>query len=413
MSNVSSINGLEKRVPRLRFPGFEGEWEEYLLSDLFSKITRKNTYGTISNVICNSAKLGLIPQREYFDKDIANEDNTNGYYVIEKGDFVYNPRKSNEAPYGPVSVYKYKEQGIVSPLYLCFSPIKSIETAFFLWYFKSPVWHRYVYLAGDSGVRHDRVSMKDSIFFSMPLNIPTQTEQQKIATFFTLLDKRIAKQRELVESLKSYKRGVLSAIFSRKIRFKDKNGNEFPKWEKHSIGYYMSSKVIKQTPTESAPLMAFIADIGVAFKGDRYDRSYLVKSDDKLYKRTDYNDFIYSSNNLDVGSIGLNLYGSAVISDVYEIFHINNFAIPSVICAAIRQPAVLYEVVRLRQGVMYGQYRIYADEFLNVPIELPCYEEQNKIAMIIEKIDFEISIEEQLLLELENYKNNILGDMFI
>ena len=36
----------------------------------------------ISNVICNSAKQGLIPQREYFDKDIANSDNTNGYYII-------------------------------------------------------------------------------------------------------------------------------------------------------------------------------------------------------------------------------------------------------------------------------------------------------------------------------------------
>lgn len=175
----------------------------------------------------------------------------------------------------------------------------------------------------------------------------------------------------------------------------------------------MSSKAIMQIPTDTEPLMAFIAEIGVAFKGNRYDRSYLVKNDDKLYKRTDLNDFIYSSNNLDVGSIGLNKYGSAVISDVYEIFQINDNAIPSVISSMIKQPAVLYEIVRLRQGVMYGQYRIYADEFLNVLIEMPCYDEQKLIADILEKCEIMVEHEEKLLVDLENYKNILIRLMFI
>lgn len=206
---------------------------------------------------------------------------------------------------------------------------------------------------------------------------------------------------------------MLSAIFSRKIRFKDKEGNQFSDWRKHPIGFYMSSKAIMQIPTDTEPLMAFIAEIGVAFKGNRYDRSYLVKNDDKLYKRTDLNDFIYSSNNLDVGSIGLNKYGSAVISDVYEIFQINDNAIPSVISSMIKQPAVLYEIVRLRQGVMYGQYRIYADEFLNVLIEMPCYDEQKLIADILEKCEIMVEHEEKLLVDLENYKNILIRLMFI
>ena len=106
MANVSSSNGLEKR-PKLRFPGFDEPWNTAHLSDYFVKSTKKNSDGMISNVICNSAKQGLIPQREYFDKDIANSDNTNGYYIIESNDFVYNPRKSADAPYGPISSYQY------------------------------------------------------------------------------------------------------------------------------------------------------------------------------------------------------------------------------------------------------------------------------------------------------------------
>ena len=213
MANVSSSNGLEKR-PKLRFPGFDEPWKETTLSALFSKSTQKNADGHITNVICNSAKLGLIPQREYFDKDIANSDNTSGYYIIRQNDFVYNPRKSSDAPYGPISSYKYAEDGIVSPLYLCFHAKDEINPLYYEWYFRSSAWHRYIYMSGDSGARHDRVSIKDDTFFAMPINLPSEQEQSKIASFLQSLDERIAAQEKLVASLKKYKRGLLMHFFS-------------------------------------------------------------------------------------------------------------------------------------------------------------------------------------------------------
>ena len=168
----------------------------------------------ISNVICNSAKQGLIPQREYFDKDIANSDNTNGYYIIESNDFVYNPRKSADAPYGPISSYQYPEAGIVSPLYLCFRAKREINPLYFEWYFRSSTWHRYIYMSGDSGARHDRVSIKDDVFFAMPINVPSAKEQERISLFLDAIERRIETQRTLVETLKKYKRGLLNKLFS-------------------------------------------------------------------------------------------------------------------------------------------------------------------------------------------------------
>ena len=212
MAKLSSSNGIEK-FPKLRFPGFDEPWKETTLSALFSKSTQKNADGHITNVICNSAKLGLIPQREYFDKDIANSDNTSGYYIIRQNDFVYNPRKSSDAPYGPISSYKYAEDGIVSPLYLCFHAKDEINPLYYEWYFRSSAWHRYIYMSGDSGARHDRVSIKDDTFFAMPINLPSEQEQSKIASFLQSLDERIAAQEKLVASLKKYKRGVMRAIF--------------------------------------------------------------------------------------------------------------------------------------------------------------------------------------------------------
>ena len=187
----------------------------------------------------------MIPQREYFDKDIANSDNTSGYYIIEENDFVYNPRKSADAPYGPISNYTYTEAGIVSPLYLCFRAKKEINPAFFEWYFRSSVWHRYVYMSGDSGARHDRVSIKDDTFFAMPINLPSAHEQEHIASFLERIDQRIEMQRSLVENLKKYKRGAIKSLFTQEISL----AANATKWERHKL----SDLITLQSGQDFAP----------------------------------------------------------------------------------------------------------------------------------------------------------------
>ena len=195
-------------VPNLRFPGFEGKWEEHLLSDYCQKITKKNKGNILSNVLCNSANQGIIPQSEYFDRAIANSDNTAGYYIIEHDDFVYNPRKSTAAPYGPVNVYYGSEPGIISPLYLCFKT-NGINREFLFYYFKSKAWWPYMYENGDSGVRHDRVSIKDDVFFSMPICLPSIREQNRISSLLSIIDQRIALQNKVIERYQSLIRALI------------------------------------------------------------------------------------------------------------------------------------------------------------------------------------------------------------
>ena len=204
-----------------------------------------------------------------------------------------------------------------------------------------------------------------------------------------------------------YKRGLLHEILCEKIKVTKSV------WNVHKIGDYLNSKNIKQLPTPDAPLMAFTATGGVCDKGERYDQGFLVKdASTKLYKRTDLNDFIYSSNNLDVGSIGLNLYGSAVISDVYEIFSISG-ADPWFISEAIQQKSVLHQILKYRQGCLYGQYRIYAEDFLEVSIRVPPLETQKQIGTIFSRIEYKIKSEQALLDNLERAKTFFLQQLFI
>ena len=198
----------------MRFPEFSGEWEKSRLNRFASKITKKNKGNTISNVLSNSANYGIIPQIDFFDRSIANSDNTEGYYVIEKNDFVYNPRKSASAPYGPINVYNGEACGIISPLYLCFK-VKGINRRFLYHYFKSTKWHPYMYANGDSGARHDRVSIKDETFLELPIFHPGEAEQCKIVELVESLDNRIATQIKIIEKLESLIKGLCSSLFDK------------------------------------------------------------------------------------------------------------------------------------------------------------------------------------------------------
>lgn len=174
----------------------------------------------------------------------------------------------------------------------------------------------------------------------------------------------------------------------------------------------LCSRIEKQIPSADAPLMAFTAEGGVEPKGERYNRSYLVKSDKKLYKRTEYNDFIYSSNNLDVGSIGLNKYGTAVISDVYEVFYVKNNNLPIFVSELIQRPHVLAEILKYRQGCLYGQYRIYAEDFLKVLVYTPSIKEQTKISVFLDLLDKKIATQHRLVEALKKYKRGVFEAIF-
>lgn len=145
----------------------------------------------------------------------------------------------------------------------------------------------------------------------------------------------------------------------------------------------------EQAPmSEEYPLMAFIAHQGVAPKGDRYDRSALVNDETgKKYKRTEFGDFIYSSNNLETGSIGLNKYGNASISPVYSIFKPTGKADLDFLGRRFLRKDVINEMVKWRQGVVYGQWKIHESDFLNIEIAVSSLDEQKTIGQHFNNID--------------------------
>lgn len=148
--------------------------------------------------------------------------------------------------------------------------------------------------------------------------------------------------------------------------------------------------------SDEYPLMAFIANEGVAPKGERYDRSALVTDTvNKLYKKTEKGDFIYSSNNLETGSIGLNKYGKACISPVYSIFEPTGIADSDFLGRRLVRKDFINAMVKWRQGVIYGQWRIHESDFLKIEITVPSVEEQRKIGTYLDQLDNLITLHQR------------------
>ena len=158
--------------------------------------------------------------------------------------------------------------------------------------------------------------------------------------------------------------------------------------------------------------MAFIANVGVAPKGERYDRSSLVNdTENKPYKQTEYGDFIYSSNNLETGSIGLNKYGKASISPVYSIFSSTELADYDFLGRRLVRKDFIKEMIKWRQGVIYGQWRIHESDFIKIEISVPKIAEQKRIGFLLDNLDNLITLHQRKITKLKQIKNGLINSL--
>ena len=184
-------------------------------------------------------------------------------------------------------------------------------------------------------------------------------------------------------------------------------------WEQRKVGDLLVERNEQAPMSDEYPLMAFIANEGVAPKGERYDRSSLVNDTvGKLYKKTEFGDFIYSSNNLETGSIGLNKYGNASISPVYSIFQPTGIADSDFIGRRFVRKDFINAMVKWRQGVIYGQWKIHESDFLKIEVAVPSVEEQRKIGAFLDGLDNLITLHQRKYDKLTNVKKSMLEKMF-
>lgn len=190
-------------------------WMDEPLDAFFYKVKEKNSEKKYNTVFTNSATNGVIPQSQYFEKDIANEENIDGYYIVRAGDYIYNPRISEKAPYGPINQNLTGCTGIASPLYTVFSKKENVCICddYIRYYLDSAEWNKYIYSVANYGARFDRMNISDSNFMNMPIALPHFAEQQKISEILMQCDKVIELKQKRIDEEKRKKQAMLKKVF--------------------------------------------------------------------------------------------------------------------------------------------------------------------------------------------------------
>ena len=202
-----------------RLPGFSEEWKIKPLKKLTEKQRKKNNGFQYRLILSNSAQHGIVSQDQEFDKEIANEERIDGYYIVILGAFVYNPRISVTAPCGPINVNETGETGIMSPLYTVFTiSSPQISQDFLKYYFQSSCWYKYVKGVANYGARHDRISISDGDFFDMPIPLPTKEEQNYIAKVLSAVDREIELLQQDIEQEKEKKKALMQLLLTGIVR---------------------------------------------------------------------------------------------------------------------------------------------------------------------------------------------------
>ena len=183
-------------------------------------------------------------------------------------------------------------------------------------------------------------------------------------------------------------------------------------WEQRKLSDVLVERNEQQVETSEYPLMSFVQGLGVVPKSERYDRSFLVLDQSKKYKRTELGDFIYSSNNLETGSIGINKTSKAVISPVYSIFQGVSIGDSQFIGIMSLLPRFIAKMIRFRQGVVYGQWRIHETDFLDISVLIPSVDERTKITQLILSIEEIVTLHQRKLDNLKLKKKALLQKLF-
>ena len=211
-------------TPAIRFKGFSDAWEQRKLGELVDRVVRKNTNNESTLPLTISAQYGLVDQITYFNNRVASRDVSN-YYLVLNGEFAYNKSTSDGYPFGAVKRLDLYEKGVLSTLYIVFTPKKEqqINSDFLTVFFDTDRWHRGVAERAAEGARnHGLLNISAEDFFDIDLSVPKDVaEQKQIGAFIRQLDNLITLHQRKFEKLTNVKKSMLEKMFPQ-------NGSSYP-----------------------------------------------------------------------------------------------------------------------------------------------------------------------------------------
>jgi type I restriction enzyme S subunit len=385
-------------VPKLRFKEFTDEWKNIKLQKIISiykeQSTIENQYPMLT-----SSKQGLVLQKDYYSNNarITNRSNI-GYNVLPYGYITY--RNRSDTGFFTFNINLKLKKGLISYFYPVFSLKNSNE--YFLVNLLNTKYQFKMYAISE-GTSQKVLSIAN--LKNLKVLYPSLEEQNKIANFLTTVDKKITNLENTITSLENQKKGLLQQIFSQKLRFKDKNGNNYPNWEKKKLED-ISNITMGQSPDSD---FVNTEKIGTPFLQGNAEftnkypiEKYWCTKPQKIANPTD----ILLSVRAPVGAINIANKKFCIGRGLSAIsFNCNK------LFGKYNLEFNLFQLIKKSQGSTFSS--INKKDISEVILFIPCLEEQTKIADFLSAFDRKLENQKAQLEHWQQIKKGLLQQMFV
>ena len=373
-------------VPKLRFKEFK---DKYMITNInnIAVITMGQSPNSVNYtsdrndiiLIQGNADLnnGKIKPRLY---------TTETTKMCEINDIIMTVR----APVGDLAITEYKA---------CIGRgVCSIKGSKYLYYYLENFKYKGEWKKLSKGSTIDSITSND--LKNINVTLPDETEQEKIANFLSLLDKKIDLQNKRIEALKIYKKGLIQRIYNR-------TWNNKIKMEEILI-----QKSIRNTNDEIHNVYSVSNKDGFILQTEHFKDRIVASEDTRNYKVVVQNDFAYNPARINVGSIArMKQDMRGIISPMYICFKCNEKILPEYLEYFFESSKFIYEMSKRLEGSV--RMCLSYESMLNIPIELPNKNEQEKLSNFLNSLSNKIKLEEKKFMELNKLKKGLLQKMFV
>ncbi|WP_138435166.1 restriction endonuclease subunit S [Winogradskyella algicola] len=405
---------INKALPILRFPEFYNKWELKFFSDVVKvnqglAILRSERFLEYAE---NRLPYITIPALE--GKRIEYIENPKTSVICEKEDIIITRTGSG---LGQIWTNNY---GVFHNNFFKVEPInkKEVVKRFLYYYLLTNTVQRKMWVSAGVGAIPD---LNHSDFYSIPYYKTEFKEQQKIASFLTDVDDKITKLTKKKTLLEQYKKGIMQKTFSQALRFKDDNGNEFPKWELKKLsdlGVTLNGLTGKTKENfGSGKLYIQYKQIFDSSKINIEDCGFVEITPSDNQTKMKYGDVFFTTSSETPNEIGT----ASVLLDEVEEMYLNSFCFgfrvlqsvlyPSFSQFLFRSNSFRKKMIPLAQGST--RYNISKSSFLKLKVYLPSIEEQIKIANFLSDIDVKIEVLNTKIEHSKSFKKGLLQKMFV
>ncbi|HHC5754651.1 TPA: restriction endonuclease subunit S [Staphylococcus aureus] len=410
MSNTQT-----KNVPELRFPGFEGEWEEKKVGELLefkNGLNKGKEYFGSGSSIVNFKDV--FNNRSLNTNNLTGKVNVNSKelknYSVEKGDVFFTRTSEVIGEIGyPSVILNDPENTVFSGFVLRGRPKSGIDLI-------NNNFKRYVFF--NNSFRKEMITKSSmttraltsgSAINKMKVIYPVSAkEQRKIGDFFSKLDRQIELEEQKLELLQQQKKGYMQKIFSQELRFKDENSEDYPHWENSKIEKYLKER---NERSDKGQMLSVTINSGI-IKFSELDRKDNSSKDKSNYKVVRKNDIAYNSMRMWQGASGRSNY-NGIVSPAYTVLYPTQNTSSLFIGYKFKTHRMIHKFKINSQGLTSDTWNLKYKQLKNINIDIPVLEEQEKIGDFFKKMDILISKQKIKIEILEKEKQSFLQKMFL